>query len=757
MIIKGITGLVIIVSLLVGYRIFLNLIFPEKELKNTMVLVFKENFNKAVKFEGMRLDFFGNLVVKNFNMSVSSDFNDNISLIKSKKFIISFKISELLRRQTLIDRVSFRDTEITVFKKYGKSYKDFIHEIFLSGKPYSGIQYINKDGLLISVSNGRLYYVEVLRNDRLKLEIRNFRGKAFFNNRKVHYKIAGKLTSFKSREISKGNLELKGEMDVDDKGTIVCSRNQVNIENLDISYFNPFIEEYGYSNIQLFGGISLRSKVDYLQKDIGLSGTVEMNNLNVLTANPEGSYNFVSNENMSVDFIVEFQNNFERLLLRKLVLHDNNFRLDINGILCSSPYRKYFDISFTTSRIDLSDLSENFSHTRNVRYGGRLKAQGRCFYDFIRNDALLNTIKIDLEDFNIQVTSGKNKKYLIRDLNAKLTLHDALLRLAVSCKKNNSDMSITAESYVSNLDPLVSTSVFIIKSDIMQAGLIAGICAKGIDRLFDAAYKDRTRGYEDIFFLAKPLGKFMSANYIELDLQVKTIPLVRNAMLRNLVMKAALKDGNLRMDKFSLEGYDAGYTFDLNGYFKTDHPQLNVKGAMNGFDLNRFYRDTGYPGEVEGVLNAEGEFEVNGYRLSHLLEYGKGNLDVRLGTGKIINTPFQSSLISSFKTRTGSAYSLKKVDFTSAAITLNHLGENFYIRNFMLNGDSISFNSYGTYNYFKGLSVPMHILIEKEGEEVTGTGKKTALPALLKGGLLEPLLVLMGVKERPEISIFKIN
>jgi len=115
---KIIAAAIAALTLLLIYRVALNLLLPEKYLKNAISGFFKENLDKAVKFESMRFDFFGNIEVRDFNLSVSSDFNDNISLVKSRKFLIRLDLWKLLKNETLVKSITFNDAEITIFKKY---------------------------------------------------------------------------------------------------------------------------------------------------------------------------------------------------------------------------------------------------------------------------------------------------------------------------------------------------------------------------------------------------------------------------------------------------------------------------------------------------------------------------------------------------------------------------------------------------------------------------------------------------------------
>jgi hypothetical protein len=87
-----------VLLLLIAFKIFMVIRIPEKQLKSSIEAFFKENFNKAVDFEDVSLSMAGKAVISNLNVSISSDFNDNISLIKREKAVIKFDLTACWRR-----------------------------------------------------------------------------------------------------------------------------------------------------------------------------------------------------------------------------------------------------------------------------------------------------------------------------------------------------------------------------------------------------------------------------------------------------------------------------------------------------------------------------------------------------------------------------------------------------------------------------------------------------------------------------------
>jgi len=663
---------------------------------------------------------------------------------------------KLLKNETLVKSITFNDAEITIFKKYGQSYGQFLREFFMTGETPDEIHYIDKNNFRLFINKGSCNYIEVLRDDRIQLGLKKINASVMLKNRTLSYRAEGKAGKFKSNEISAGFVSVNGIMNFGDNGSVRCSRNELTVENFDISYANPFLDQFDVKDRQWFGGLSTRARIDFINGNMGLGGVVELNNLNLVAVVPEGSFNYISNENLTVDFTAEAHDDYKKIIVRKLNAHDGNFKIVSRGVLGLTGKDRYVDLVFSTDRINLSRLSDNFAHARNVHYGGFLKADGACSFDLLNPRMGKVALNVLVDDFSVFSGTGRNKKEILRKANVKLSVEDRLVKLDFSMRKDRSDISMAGKSYVKSWSPLLSSSDIRLDSSSLEGALIARTVAGGLDRIFEDAYSDKARGYEDIYFLSKPLGRFMSGNSMNIKISLENILFGRKARLESFSAEAELNDGYMAVRNFAMKGYDAQYGLECYGYFKTEHPSFRVKAEARNFDVGAFYRDTGLPGEMSGIVNVEGEFDVNGYRMSHLLEYGKGSLDIRMNEGRFSGTPLQGALKDFLKRHTHREYSLGRVEFLSATMSITHTGETFYIRNFGINGDTLSFNAYGSYNYLNGLSIPIQANLAVPGNEADPPAKFT-IPFSLKGEASRPSLVLVGVKERPELLLFDIN
>src|SRR5208283_2238977 len=104
---------VIVIHFLSTLCLLFDVRYPEREIREVITDFFKNNLNKAVKFDAIYIEYNGDIRISNFNMSISSDFNDNVSLIKCKKAVIDLEFFSLLAGRIMINGLEFYNSEIT--------------------------------------------------------------------------------------------------------------------------------------------------------------------------------------------------------------------------------------------------------------------------------------------------------------------------------------------------------------------------------------------------------------------------------------------------------------------------------------------------------------------------------------------------------------------------------------------------------------------------------------------------------------------
>ena len=152
-------------------KIFYSLKLPEKDIKNSVINLFKTKLNRAVKFEEVKVWLAGNIIINRFDLSVSSDFNDNLSLISSPGITIDLGFIDLFLGRITIKGIQINDADINILKRYGKDYSevslqfiDLTHRINKIAQSQEGTFYI-------TFNNCRLAYREILKVTEIKILI----------------------------------------------------------------------------------------------------------------------------------------------------------------------------------------------------------------------------------------------------------------------------------------------------------------------------------------------------------------------------------------------------------------------------------------------------------------------------------------------------------------------------------------------------------------------------------------------------------
>ena len=58
---------------------------------------FFKTLGKAIKYDSIKIDLFGNIILKNFSLANGIDFNDDVTLIKSEELCIKTKFLSLFK------------------------------------------------------------------------------------------------------------------------------------------------------------------------------------------------------------------------------------------------------------------------------------------------------------------------------------------------------------------------------------------------------------------------------------------------------------------------------------------------------------------------------------------------------------------------------------------------------------------------------------------------------------------------------------
>jgi hypothetical protein len=738
----SISGLILIaIAFLVLLKLLFIVRFSEKDLKSDISIFFKNNLNKAVKFEEAYIDFSGNIIATDFNVSESSDFNDNLSLVKAKKAVFDLNFFRLFIGEIKIDGMDLYDADVTFFKRYGKSYSENLSQVLdlenlkiLDRQKFSGFR--------MRYYDARFFYKEVFKESELQVEFYDIYARLSIDDDEISYRIKGKIKPYKSKLIKKGNFFLKGALCYEKAAKIT---NEIEIENFDLTCVNEFIREHRPADILLKGGGSADLKITSEKGLNSIKGQVELNNLGVV-ASLQPQRDLVMNENLNVAIDCDFSDEFKNINLRKFKVYDDIFKITASGAYKCNDKTEKLDVSIKSNKIDLEDFSSTYKPFRDIAFRGALRFEGRINYDFKSNVSGGSDLSLTLKKFGIIKEKPGRGDALITDAELEFKLDDKSMKLGSTVKTEKSDISINADSVVKSWIPFNSDTEIKVRSKILEYRIPYLGMAYFTDMLIGMAYEDIKRGYEDIFFLQKPLGKIINGNNILLDFTADRLAFPGKASMSNIKFMLSLKNGMLEMKDFNAEGYESKCSLAVNCGFNRDYPYINLKGSAKGFNLEGFFRDAGFKGGLAGKADFDFDYEVTAYRMLQLIENSKGNVNIALNNFFAENTEFQRKLVEMFNGTDYRADSLRKMENASVSFSFSQMGENFFIKTFNVRSDGLNLGAFGRYGYQSGLDLQSNVSVKAGDRFIT-------VPLKIDGKILSPCIRINDKKSKNSLCL----
>ncbi len=745
---------------ILGVKIYFIARFPEHGIREFMSEFMLDNFRKAIKFDDVSISCTGTIGFQNFHVSNSSDFNDNISLIKSRNVEVRLDFLKALRGKAVIRGIYFDSPEISIYKKLGRPYLETFREIFSLSKPIKDIQQIDADNFYIEFDDSQLTYKEVFQEEVLEIDCESVNSTIRLSGNRVSYLLEGIVNKHKSRIFDRGRISLKGAMVLKDFNSITESSSEIELSGFDLSLLNIPAADYYQTCYAIEGGLDTRLVINSSGESASVSGRLELDNVNVRCNQGAQSYNVVSNENLNSEFLVDFLGGKSRIIVKKLRFYDDNINLNIRGTVAENEYEHYFDGTFDTNSIDLSSVSGTFTPTRDTTYAGRLSADGRVWYDLKNNLARNVYFRLALRDFQLFRSTGSSSESLVRDMNGLLTLKDGVLNGGITFRKKDSDVNFSIESRIAEWNPLKTSSAVKIRSRSLDVRYLYHPVRELIGYFFDGAYHEKTLNYDIGAFKDEPVGMLINNNRIVCDVKIDRIDCGRGAAFRDLSFIAGLEAGHMYLKDLSAVGYDGKYSLSYDGYFDWYAPKITVSGGVKDFDLGKFTRDIGITGGAEGILGVDFRYDVSASNFSQIFTNSILDFTVTLKPAVLKDTAIQKNLASFFEQGGVPAVDIGMLAVTEAEFSFIQRADNFMAKKIYINSDGMSFFAQGKYDYEEGFSVPVSATVRIKSADGTFKTEKAAL--VLKGGLLNPYLVYeKSLKEKngkePRLSLFNVN
>ncbi len=720
-------AMIFFAAALKGYLLFK---YPETYLKQAVTDFFKLNIDRAVLFEEIHLSLLGNVTLTKFRLSASSDFNDNINLIISPEVKITLNFMDLSAGRSVVEEIHFINADVSFLKLYEKHYQytlDSIINLIITGT--KNPSKFNKNNFFVKFSNTKISYAQFIDDERFLVKLNDVDFKIHMKDSIFNYRFSGDVEKNVKSVMSDGYIYLKGEYSLAHK----TFRNDINLNNIDLSYFNHYLREHDIK-YHFQGGVSV--DLDYFSKKQGfvIDGRLETNNLHVASLS-DSAHNLISNENLNIVLDADILDAETQYTIRKFQIFDDTVDFGIKGT-----YKKesMIDLQFSSGIIDLEDLSVNFSPYKGMSYGGKASVKGSIKFDIAKKKDTGSSFSLSMEELSCAFFDRKRTKEIISDGKGGITYGSGLLNVKLGLASGTSDLTIRSTTTVKNWSPFQSDTGLSFLSKNMQWDIVYNASVKAVQALVEQAYLERKRGWDDIYFFKRPIGIFVLNNNIACDLTVNNFLLGERANIRGFSLKTDMTNGFLSLKEFASEGYDGVYELTLQGNFNSDVPFFNVKGKVSNFDMERFYKDYGIAGSLTGRGGIDFNYEVNSYCLAQLLDNSKGDFTFSMNNGTLKNSPLQKKLGEFFKTNGIEAPVIRNLEFTGMTFNVGLYGDLFNVQNFTFQGDVLNFTSYGKYLFNEGIDLPIPVSLKSE------TAVQT-IQVKLQGPLLAPCLSLISL------------
>jgi len=731
--------LCVIIVTTAGIKIYFISSFPERKLKHFITEFVMDNFRKAIKFDDVTVSLGGNIILTNFHVSTSSDFNDNISLVKSRRVVVRLDfIKAFFSGEICIKGIYFRNPEITLYKKYGRSYLETFNDLFSLTRSFQKIQHVDGGNFQIRADNAVLLYREVFRDSILEAGCRNIDAAVIIRGGTLNYSLKGVVHKYKSHVLDDGELFLEGTMLFKQPNILVSSDNTIRLVDIDLSYFNLPLGEYYKVPLAMQGGVTAEVSLKTLGSNASVESKIEVNNLNLRYLKTVGSYNVTANENFNADIVCDILGGGEKLVLRRCVLYDENARITAKGVYRATNLEEYFDLQFATGKVNLENLSGSITPFKDASYKGTMNARGRIWFDVKNGIARDVSCDFNIKDFGIQTSRKDAGQDYIEHLDLMISAKRNTVNAKLFMKKDATDVALTAKSRVHQWFPLISESTVRAHSKTVDLHNIYYPLRYCVEYFYRGAFNDKQIGYMHVVFRDEPVGKLMNSNNITCEYRADKLLAGGKAEFPGFSFKAGLNDGRMFLNNMSLSGYEGEYSFGIDARFDSYIPNIQLGGGVKNLNLGALCRDLGVKGTCEGRFTAEVDYSINAFRLAHMLQNTLLNVNVEVTSGLVKGTVLQKRLGEFLKKLGVKNPDVDTVVFPKAEFVFKQRADNFTIHRLAVYGDAVQLNGDGEYDFSTGLDIPFWMNVKAKKDDGTSVAEKA--PCEIGGTFLKPFL-----------------
>jgi len=726
------------VLLFLLFRTTIIILMPEQDTAEKIHAVFRSYFSKAVKFDRISISSTGNLILYNFYLSNSTDFNDNINLIKSEKVILNLSLLSLLKNEIRISGIKIKSPEITLIKSSGKGYRETFGEIFLINLEDKDEHPSHEKEFSISFSNAEVIYREVFKTGRTTVNLHRVNSGMSYKKGLLNFNIKGRISDKGEEEKVTGHISGKGFIDFNS----MEYKAGFELKKIDLEYFNDFITEKNLIPFNYFGFFSADFNVETKNDRIETEGEFDLYSLSSIYSDTESQVKVISNENVSIKIEADSSRDYKDIKLKKLLIDDGYLNASLHGEYTEN---NNFSINLTTNEVNLEKLSDRITPFKNHKYNGKLQANGWLEYNIAEDKPLALNIDFSLKNFNLIPQRDNNNIIRISDCNTVITADMNNIELRSYLKINNSDFRNEAIIAINNWNPFRSETTMSVTSKRVELSLIKKYLLKYIAGIYEDGFIDLTKGYDERSFMRSPKGILFNSNNAALSIKSDNLLISGKADLKDFALDLSLNNGILRTDYFNLQGYNGKFSANIYCVLRQDYPYIKIEGSGSNIDLTGIMKDSSASYKGGGTLNYDYTYETNAFRVGHFVQNGRGGVNIALTNGNLSGTSQQKKLSSFISDNGFGDVNLNELNIASLSLGFFQSGANFYVRSFGLRSDKMNFQTYGTFRYPDNLSVPLAISVKTEDE------KKIQVPLLIINKPLEPCIKINTRKNKESI------
>jgi hypothetical protein len=706
--------LVPLVAVYASVTVIINIKFPEAVIKEKVNEYFKNNINKAVKFDSIDVSPFSKLVINNFKISNGNDFNDNLPLISCKKFTIDFSLFSVFSGKPSITAFRFDNPDINFIKPYGKNYGESVYRSFTDVTHDIFVRII-KDGRILEIENGKITYKEMFPEEEQTFVVDKLNITLTGGDREGSFNCDGRIKNNKTNTAGYGAFQFEGRFEVDANGNLVYSSTSVNFDSIDLSYINPYLKNIFTKSINAYGQITGNVEIKSFYGTVINQTALKLENVKITGENAKVLY--VNDKNFSAAFQINRDSYGAVSMMIKAtpeslpeinvsVRRFSGTKNDVNNLL----------LCFDMPQSSISQYNKIITPIPGFTFLGKINAYAKIMCD-IRSGRVYDVISdLKLKDAEVRVkkTGVLPFEKITLNLDSKVTNNNSV-NCHIYGNADSTDFSFAVISFIKNWNPLFSDNTVTYESDVTDFKHLYFVFNRIKSDLSRRAYDDLSKGYKEINFRERNYGKFINNNNFDIGLKIGLLKLEGNAACKGLNARVILLDGSLKSQPLLLRGYNAVYNFSIESFLKSDFPKLTCSLEIKNFDFAGYHKDTGREGELtDAVFNYKEEVELTGHSPGHIIENGHFTRSFTLTAKKADKTLFQS--------QSNDVCKANNLDLDAASLENVNIAYDFgfnngiaRLRSLNFSSNKISFSVAGNYDYKKGYDLPFNVSFRDAG------------------------------------------